>query len=181
MYDLIEHKEIYKGDRISLYKDSYTTPDGHIATKEIVEHGGSAAMLAIDDEGKILFVKQYRRSTRRETLELPAGTVERGEQPISCAAREIEEETGCTASSIKPMLQMYSAIGFCTEIIYIFLCEGLTVTAQQLDDDEFINVERYSLDEAVELIMKGEICDGKTISAIFFYKNLTDMVRLRPF
>lgn len=172
MYDLTGHKEIYKGNRISLYQDSYTTPDGHIATKEIVEHGGSAAMLAVDDEGKILFVRQYRRSARRETLELPAGTMEKGEQPIACATREIEEETGYTAASIKPLMQMYSAIGFCTEIIYIFLCQGLTRTAQNLDADEFINVERYSLDEAVGLIMKGDICDGKTISAILFYKNL---------
>ena len=81
MYELVKHEEIYKGDRISLFKDSYVTPDGHIATKEIVYHGGAAAMLAIDDEGKILFVRQYRQSAGRETLELPAGTIEKGELP----------------------------------------------------------------------------------------------------
>ncbi len=174
MYDLIQRKEIYKGSRISLYKDSYTTPDGHIAEKEIVEHGGAAAMLAVDDEDKILFVRQYRRSARRETLELPAGTREKGEEPIVCATREIEEETGYRAANITPLMQIYSAIGFCTEVIYTFLCTGLTKTAQHLDEDEFINVERYSLDEAVQLIVNGEICDGKTISAIFFYKNMLE-------
>ncbi len=171
MYELTEHYEIYKGDRISLYKDSYITPDGHIATKEIIEHGGAAAMLALDEDNKILFVRQYRRSARKETLELPAGTIEKGEEPIVCATREIEEETGYKATNITPLFNMYSAIGFCTEIIHTFLCTGLIPSKQSLDKDEFINVERYTLDEVVSLIIKGEICDGKTISAIFYYKN----------
>lgn len=174
MYELVKHEEIYKGDRISLFKDSYVTPDGHIATKEIVYHGGAAAMLAIDDEGKILFVRQYRQSAGRETLELPAGTIEKGELPEVCAAREIEEETGYVAARITPLLKMFSAIGFCTEVINVFLCEGLKRTGQNLDEDEFINVERYTPDEAVNLIMSGEICDGKTISSLFYYKELVE-------
>ncbi len=174
MYELVKHEEIYKGDRISLFKDSYVTPDGHIATKEIVYHGGAAAMLAIDDEGKILFVRQYRQSAGRETLEIPAGTIEKGELPEVCAAREIEEETGYVAARITPLLKMFSAIGFCTEVINVFLCEGLKSTGQNLDEDEFINVERYTPDEAVNLIMSGEICDGKTISSLFYYKTLIE-------
>lgn len=174
MYERTEHKKIYEGSRISLYRDSYVMPDGHTASKDIVEHGGSAAMIAIDDDGKILLVRQYRHTARRETLELPAGTMEKGEQPISCAIREIEEETGCKAARIKPLFNMYTAIGFCTEIIYIFLCEGLTKTAQNLDEDECIDVESYTLDEITEMIMQGSICDGKTISAILYYKNSLD-------
>lgn len=174
MYELVKHEEIYKGDRISLFKDSYVTPDGHIATKEIVYHGGAAAMLAIDNDGKILFVRQYRQSAGRETLELPAGTIEKGELPEVCAAREIEEETGYVAARITPLLKMFSAIGFCTEVINVFLCEGLKRTGQNLDEDEFINVERYTPDEAVNLIMSGEICDGKTISSLFYYKELVE-------
>lgn len=174
MYELVEHKEIYTGDRISLYRDSYVTPDGHIATKDIVYHRGAAAMLAIDDEEKILFVRQYRQSAGRETLELPAGTIKKGELPEVCAAREIEEETGYTAARITPLFKMFSAIGFCTEVINVFLCEGLKRTQQDLDEDEFINVERYTLDEAIGLVMSGKICDGKTISSLFYYKTLIE-------
>ena len=91
-----------------------------------------------------------------------------------CAAREIEEETGYVAARITPLLKMFSAIGFCTEVINVFLCEGLKSTGQNLDEDEFINVERYTPDEAVNLIMSGEICDGKTISSLFYYKTLIE-------
>lgn len=171
MYELTEHKLIHEGDRISLYKDSYTMPDGHTATKDIIEHRGAAAMLAVDNDGKILLVKQYRRSAQMETTEIPAGTMESGEQPIDCAAREIEEETGYKAGKITPLFDMYAAIGYSNEVIHIFLCEQLEKTSQDLDEDEFINVERYTLSETEQMIKNGDICDGKTISAILYCKN----------
>lgn len=171
IYEVVSRQQIYEGSRISLYKYGYTTPDGHIAKKDIVEHRGAAAMIAIDDEGKMLFVRQYRCSAGRQTLEIPAGTLEKGENPQICAEREIEEETGYKAKSITHLFDMYSAIGFCTEVLHIYVCKCLTKTKQNLDEDEFINVERYTPQEAVEMIMQGKIVDGKTISAVFYYIN----------
>ena len=171
MYEIVNREKIYEGSRIRLYKYDYTTPDGHIAKKDVVEHNGAAAMLAIDNESKILFVRQFRCTAGNETLEIPAGTLEAGEKPLDCAIREIEEETGYKAGNITHMFDMYSSIGICNEVLHYYLCRNLTKTSQNLDEDEFIKVERYTLDEAVEMIMDGRICDGKTISAIFYYKE----------
>lgn len=170
-YEVKISEVVYKGKVFNLEKDVIVLPDGRETVRETIRHGGAAAMIPIDDDGKIIFVRQYRHSAGREVLEIPAGTVEKGEDPYNCAVREIQEETSYKAGKMTFLLKMYSAIGFCSEVIHIYVAENLEKGEYNMDDDEFITNERYTLEESIELIHKGEICDSKTISAIFAYKD----------
>lgn len=170
-YEVLSSEQIYKGKVFKLEKDVITLPDGKTTTRETIVHGGAAAMIPIDDEGKIIYVRQYRHSARALTLEIPAGTIENGEDPYDCAMREIQEETGYKCDNMKFLFSMYSAIGFCTEKLYIYICENLKKGEFNMDDDEFITLERYTVDESIKMIYTGEICDSKTIAAVFAYQN----------
>lgn len=170
-YKVLKSEQIYKGKVFSIQRDIITLPDDRTAIRETVVHGGAAAMIPIDEEGKIIFVRQYRHSAGAMTLEIPAGTIEEGEDPYECAKREIQEETSYKCDDMKLLFTMYSAIGFCSERLYIYLCENLEKGEFNMDDDEFITLERYSLEESIEMIYKGEICDSKTIAAVFAYKD----------
>lgn len=170
-YEVKKSEIVYKGKIFNLEKDVITLPDGRETVRETIRHGGAAAMIPIDNEGKIIFVRQYRHSAGKEVLEIPAGTIEKGEDPYNCAIREIQEETSYKAGKMTFLFKMFSAIGFCSEQIYIYLAENLEKGEFNMDEDEFITIERYTLKESIELIYKGEICDSKTISAIFAYKD----------
>ena len=170
-YEVKSSETVYKGKVFTLEKDVITLPDGRDTVRETIRHGGAAAMIPIDDEGKIIFVKQYRHSAKREVLEIPAGTIEKGEDPYDCAIREIQEETSYKAGKMTFLLKMFSAIGFCSEVIHIYVAENLEKGSYNMDDDEFITNERYSLEESIDLIHKGVICDSKTIAAIYAYKD----------
>lgn len=170
----ISREEIYKGKIISLVKDTITLPNGKTAIREVILHNGASAIVPIDDEGNILLVRQYRQPIQKELLEIPAGLLEKGEEPLECAKRELEEETGYKAKEFSHLCSMYSAVGFSTEKIHIFLATGLYEGKQSLDEDEFVNVEKYSLDEAIDMILDGRIEDGKTVSGILAAKKLMD-------
>lgn len=170
-YEVKSSEIVYKGKVFTLEKDVITLPDGRETVRETIRHGGAAAMIPIDADGKIIYVRQYRHSARKEVLEIPAGTIENGEDPYDCAVREIQEETSYKAGQMTFLLKMYSAIGFCSEVIYVYLAEDLKKGEYNMDDDEFITNERYSLEESLDLIKNGEICDSKTITAIYAYKN----------
>ncbi len=170
-YKVLLSEEIYKGKVFRLERDLITLPDGRTTTRETVIHGGAAAMIPIDNDGKIIYVRQYRHSAKAMTLEIPAGTIEKNEDPYDCALREIQEETSYKCDDMKLLFTMYSAIGFCTEKLYIYLCENLKEGEFNMDDDEFITLERYTVDESIDMIYKGEICDSKTIAAVFAYKD----------
>lgn len=170
-YKVLKSEEVYKGRVFTIEKDVISLPDGTTAERETVRHGGAAAMIPIDNDGNIIFVKQYRHSAGRITLEIPAGTLEKGEDPLECAIRELEEETSYKADKMTFLFKMYSAIGFCSEILYIYIAEGLTNGHFNMDDDEFITLERHSVEEAVDMIFSGKICDSKTISAVLAYKE----------
>lgn len=170
-YEVKSSEIIYKGKIFNLERDIITLPNGRETVRETIRHGGAAAMIPVDKDGKIIFVRQYRHSARKEVLEIPAGTIEKGENPYDCAIREIQEETSYKAGKMTFLLKMYSAIGFCSEVIYIYLAENLEKGNFNMDDDEFITNERYTLEESIELIHNGLICDSKTITAIFAYKD----------
>lgn len=170
-YEVVSSQKVYNGKVFSIERDEITLPDGRTTVRETVRHNGASAMLAVDDDGKILFVRQYRHSAGKETLEIPAGTLELGEDPYDCAVRELEEETGYKCEKMEYMLKFYSSIGFCSEILYIYLATGLKPGESNPDDDEFIELERYTPEEAVKMIFNGDICDSKTIAAIFAYKE----------
>ncbi len=170
-YKVLKSEPVYSGKIISVVKDTVEMPNGRIATREVVQHGGAAAMIPVTDEGKIIFVRQYRHPALKETLEIPAGTIEKGEKPLECAVREIEEETSFKAGKITPLIEFYSAIGFCQEILYVYVCENLVKGNFNLDEDELINTETHTLDEAIDMIFTGEICDSKTVAALLAYKE----------
>ena len=168
-YEVISSEVVYTGKVFNIEKDRITLPDGRQTVRETVVHGGAAAILPIDNDGKIIFVRQYRHSAKAMTLEIPAGTLEKGEDPEICSVRELEEETGFKAEKMEYMFKLYSSIGFCSEVLYFYKAEGLYNGTLNPDDDEFIEVERYYPEEAVKLIKEGKICDSKTASAVYAY------------
>lgn len=165
----IDRKLAYKGSMLDVYSDTIKTLDGKLVNYDHIHHPGAAAVIPVLDDGRIILVKQYRNSLDRCTLEIPAGGIERGEDTITSAKRELEEETGYKCGRIIPFINVVTAVAFCNEIVDIFIADKLTKTAQNLDPEEFINVEIYSLEELSKKIFDGEIQDSKTVSAIMAY------------
>lgn len=172
--DVVKSEKVFNGKIIDVYHDTITLPDGRTALREVVKRNNAAAILPVDKDGKIIFVKQYRHPVGDLVIEIPAGVLEKDENPLECAKRELEEETSYKTENIKLLTKMYSAIGFCDEQIYIYLAEDLEQGQFNLDEDEFIEVEKYSLDEAIELIFNQTIIDSKTIAGVLAYKALKD-------
>lgn len=162
---------VHKGRIIDVYQDEMLTPSGEKVTYDIVEHKGAASMVAVDEDGKILMVRQYRTAIQKESLELPAGGINPGEDFKTCAMRELEEETGYRPIDAHHLLDVYTSVGFCNEKIYIYYSNQLVKSTQNLDSDEYVNVERYTLDELIELILQGKIEDSKTVAGILTYKS----------
>ena len=161
---------IYKGKIIDFYKDTIQLPDGREAIWDYIDHKGAAAVVPVDDDGNIILVSQYRNAIKKQTVEIPAGGINKGEEPIECAARELEEETGYSVKSIEPLTSIYTAIAYCNEIIYVYFARVGEKKEQQLDDDEFVEVKKYSMEELEKMILDGTIQDTKTISSILAYK-----------
>ncbi len=139
-------------------------------TREVIEHPGAAAILAIEN-GQVLLVRQHR-FPHGYVLEIPAGTLERGESPLKCAHRELREETGHTAKKMKPLIKFYPSIGYNTEIIHCYLASGIKrVGSLQLDHDEIMSVVKIDFDKVVKMILAGKIVDSKTICAVLAYKT----------
>lgn len=164
--------EIFKGCRVHLITETIELPNGKEVEWELVKHIGAAAVIPVDSNGDILMVKQYRNASDSITLEIPAGTLdEKHEDPINCAHRELEEETGYRTENMTFLYKFYSSIGICDEVISIYVAKDLVKTQQNLDDDEFVEVYRYSLDELIKMCFDGRIIDNKTISALLAYKH----------
>lgn len=167
-YEVLESKQTHKGFLVTVTMDKIAMPDGSTAWRESVIRGkNAAAVLAVDQDGTILFVRQYRHAFREMMLEIPAGVLEDGEAPEDGIARELEEETGRKPGKLEFLCEMYPTVGYCTERIQMYIATELTEGVQKLDPDEFIEIERYTLEEALEMIAKGEIKDGKTIAALY--------------
>ena len=160
-------KKIYEGKVLSL--SIYTIPVNKCrVTREVIEHRGAAAILAID-KGRILLVKQHR-FPHGYVLEIPAGTLEKGEQPRKCAFRELKEETGYEAKKMVPLIKYYPSIGYNTELIHCFVASGLKKSSKlKLDADEIISVVKIDFNRVLRMIMSGKIVDSKTICAVLTY------------
>lgn len=163
---------VYDGKLFQVYKEMVRLPDGSVRPREIVLHPGAVALVVVDDSGRLVLVRQYRRAADRVLLEIPAGTREAGEDPLECARREIREETGYEAANVESLGGFYSAPGFCTEYLTCYLMTGLTENPAAGDEDENIEVVHLTLDEAIEAIKSGEICDAKTICGIMLWRNV---------
>lgn len=163
----LSRKAVYEGIVVDLEHWKVQLPDGHEATREVLLHPGAAAIVAVDDQGQIVLVRQYRTPLERLTIELPAGKLDSPDEDMMvCAQRELEEETGLRASSWRPLTVLATTPGFCNERIGIYLATGLEDGAVHLDDDEFVDVIRMPLEAAVERVMTGGICDSKTMVGI---------------
>ncbi|MDR0999617.1 MAG: NUDIX hydrolase [Clostridiales bacterium] len=175
-YEVVKSENRYHGilldvvvDTITLPKRSPNEPERTTRREIVRPRKPAAAILPIDSDGKMILVRQYRHSTGGFELELPAGILENGEDPAEGAARELEEEIGKKAGKLTKMFGFYSSIGVCDEYVTIFLAENLIDSVQNLDDDEFVTIEKYTPAEALELIELAGIEDSKTIAAISYY------------
>jgi ADP-ribose pyrophosphatase len=166
---LIGSQEIYRGRVVNLRVDEIEIASGVNVRREVVEHSGAVVVVPVDAQGNILWVRQYRYAAERELLELPAGTLERGEEPEACARRELVEEVGFAASTWKTLGGFFSAPGFCSEYLHAFLATDLTAEQAEGDEDEEIEVETLSLDESLARIDAGEIVDAKSLAALHLY------------
>ena len=161
----------FKGKIIDFYQDTMEINGDHTVIWDFIKHKGAAAVVPVTDEGKILMVRQYRNALERYTLEIPAGALDTADEPgITCASRELEEETGYRSENLEWLINLRTTVAFCNEKIEIYVAQDLKPTHQHLDEDEFIDVYAYSVDELCEMIYSGKIVDGKTIAAIMSYK-----------
>ena len=162
---------VYNGKLFKVRKEMVRLPDGNERPREIVVHPGAVALVVVDNDNKLILVRQYRRAVDSVLLEIPAGTREQGEDAEACAKREVREETGYAARNVEKLGGFYSAPGFCTEFLDCYLMTELVDDPSQADDDENIEIERLTADEALEAIWKGEIRDAKSISGILLWIN----------
>lgn len=161
---------IFTGKVISLQIDTVTLPDGTSAKREIVKHPGAVAVLAVH-EGRLLLVDQYRQAMGRCELEIPAGKLEKGEDPLEAAGRELQEETGYRSGKLTHLHSFYTSPGFADEIIHLYLAEQLSAGEMAPDEDEFIEVHEATLEEALVFIAEGRIADAKTILAVYIWQQ----------
>ncbi|MDR4435589.1 ADP-ribose pyrophosphatase [Bacillus tequilensis] len=164
----ITKEQIFSGKVIDLYVEDVELPNGKTSKREIVKHPGAVAILAVTDEGKIILVKQFRKPLERTIVEIPAGKLEKGEEPEYTALRELEEETGYTAKKLTKITAFYTSPGFADEIVHLFLAEELAVLEEkrELDEDEFVEVMEVTLEDALKLVESREVYDAKTAYAI---------------
>ncbi len=161
--EIIRSEYLYRGHVIKLRLDQTRLPNKHVVQREIVEHRGAVAIVALDDQQRVTMVRQFRPAAAREMLEIPAGTLEEGEDPELCAVRELKEETGCYAAQWQALGYFFSAPGFSTEKMFLFLATQLTAGEATPEDDESIRVETIPLTDALAKIENGEIVDAKSI------------------
>ncbi|NLN81382.1 MAG: NUDIX hydrolase [Clostridiales bacterium] len=159
-------KTIFKGNIISLHLDEVELPDGNRATREVITHPGGVCVAALTDRDELLFVRQFRYPYKEALLELPAGKLGAGEDPLECGKRELMEETGTTAEHYQPLGQLYPSPGYCGEIIHMYYASDLKYGEICPDEDEFLEVERIPLDRAVDMVLNNQIKDAKTQTAV---------------
>lgn len=170
---LIKRNRIYTGRIIKLYNDKINIQNKFLS-RELVVHPGSVVIIPIlnDKTNNIILIKQFRYAINKTILELPAGTLKKNETPLSCAKRELQEETGYRAKFFKKIAEFYPSPGIMTEKMHLFIAKNLVKSKQNFDIDEKIKVIVINLDKTIKMILKGHIKDAKTISGLLLYKNL---------
>ncbi len=167
----VESKRLFDGYIISLRQDKLKLPDDTIVTREIVEHNGGVVIACQPQPDQIILIRQYRYPIDKEILELPAGRIEVGEDPLICAKRELTEETGFKAQGWQEMARFYSAPGFCNELLYLYKASSIEFEGKRLDIDEETEVLVFPLEEAWSLCLSGKIQDAKTIAGLALLRN----------
>lgn len=167
--EVVKSEPVYKGKVINVRVDTVRMANGKTATRDVVEHAGAVTIVPVTEEGHIVLVRQYRLPAGKELLELPAGSMDAGEAPEQAAQRELREETGQRAQTLRRLTGFYSAPGYSTEYLHVYLAEGLSEDRLEADEDEDVTVELRSLDEALALIDAGGIEDAKSIAGLLAY------------
>lgn len=162
----ISSKLIYDGKILRLHVDTVELPNGKQGLREVADHPGGVAIVAIDNQGNLLTVKQYRYVFSRVVEEIPAGKLERGEDPRDAALRELKEETGATPAHFTDLGKLIVSPGAYGEVLYLYLAEGLDMGETSPDEDEFLDVIRTPFDEMVRRVLAGELSDAKTVAGI---------------
>ncbi|HCM91127.1 MAG TPA: NUDIX hydrolase [Lachnospiraceae bacterium] len=163
----------HHGSIVDFYTDTMKLPDGREEIFDFIRHRGAAAVIPVLEDGRILMVRQHRNAVDAYTIEIPAGGLDSPDEPThECAYRELEEETGFYAEreDVTFLLSFYSAVAYCNEKIDIYVARNLTRTGQHLDDDEYIDVHAYTIDELTQMVFDGKIIDGKTIAGLMAYR-----------
>lgn len=162
-------KLLYEGETLSLRKDTFQLQEGAPCQYDIVVHPGAVAVIPITDEGHLLLIKQWRRAAQKILIEIPAGRLEKDEEPLECAKRELQEETGYKADLMISLGGFFTAPGYSTEYIYLYIAKQLSPSYLPPDDHEWIDLFEVPLDSALEMIYEHKIDDMKTIAGIFQY------------
>ena len=171
--EIVSKERKFDGVVIDVEHWQVRLPDGSLGLREVALHKGAAAVVPVDEQGRVPMVRQFRAPIGRVTLEIPAGKLDHpGEDPELCARRELSEETGLTAESVTKLVALRTTPGFCNETIHLYMARGLTQGERHLDEDEFLNVEWVPLEELTDRIVRGEIEDAKTIAALLMAQEI---------
>lgn len=166
MEKTVESKTLFEGHIVTLKLDRAQLPNGSLASREVVEHPGGVAVLPLDAEGRVIMVRQYRYPLHNTLLELPAGKLEKGEDHRVCGIRELQEEVGITADEVIYLGGLYLSPGYSNEVLHLYLARGLHQGECHPDEDEFLEIERVPFDTLLDMVMRDEIHDAKTVAAV---------------
>ncbi len=171
--ETLESEYVFRGKLINVRRDKVTSVNG-TSMRELVEHPGGVVMVALKPNGMVTMEKQFRKPLEGVMFELPAGKLDPGEKPEAAACRELKEETGFTAEKIRYLTKSYTSCGYSNEVLYAYLCTGLTAGENDLDDNEALDLEEHHIDELANMVMSGEINDAKSQIAILMVKRMID-------
>ena len=172
--DTVSSELMFDGKVVKLYKDEAKLEDGSIVSRELIKHPGGVCVVPLDDEGYVYMVRQFRYPFQTQLIEIPAGKLEYGEDHRQCGLRELKEEAGAECESFTYLGKLYPTVAYDSEVIHMYLARGLSFGEQKLDDDEFLDVFKVKFEQAVEMVMNGEILDSKTQLAILKTKMLLE-------
>ena len=168
--NLIEKKvaseKVFGGVLLQVYKDDIELPNGNPAVREYIKHQGAVCVVPVTDKMEIVAVKQYRYPIGRVTIEIPAGKLDKGEEPLTAAKRELSEETGVESADIEYIGGLYPSVAYTDEIIHMYVAKNLKYGEMHTDEDEFLDVVKIKIDDFVDMVLKGEIMDSKTQAAV---------------
>lgn len=179
-FEILSSEIILHGRVFELRRDHVRYPDGRTADYDIIIHAGAVTIVPIDGDGNVWFVRQYRHATGEILLELPAGTIEEGEKPEICAARELREEIGYSAGNLRQLGAFYLAPGYSNEYMYIFLATQLNQDPLETDEDEFIQTEAHPASKVIAMMENGEFNDAKTIAALSLARPYLEGILIKP-
>ncbi|MFC1874791.1 NUDIX hydrolase [Chloroflexota bacterium] len=172
MEETLSSKVVYSGRVVRLRVDDIKLPDGRQTSREVVEHGDCVAVIPLDADGNVLLVRQFRKPVEKDLLEIPAGCIDPGEEPVATVRREMREETGYLPRKIERLGGFYASPGYCTEYLHLYLATDLVPDRLQAEDTDSIELVRVPLSKIAGLIDSGDICDAKSIAGLLLYLSL---------